>query len=165
MESASKLKLPTSLLDRGDLLSLIREVNSLSDFFVGANARQTGSPMQIPKTTRLLDQLVQLNQINLLEASSRKQLAADFEAILKTAPSVHMSFAMEPSPRSIEPLITWLRQNIHPQLLLQVGLQPQIAAGCILRTSNKIFDFSIRTYLEKQSQYLTALVAGTVNGQ
>ena len=55
-----------------------------------------------------------------------------------------MSFSADPSVTFLTKLMTWLRQEIHPQVLLTVGLQPTIGAGCILRTTNRYFDFSLR---------------------
>ncbi len=160
-----QFNLPSFLFNRGDVLRLIREVNSLNDFFVGAAARQTGTAMQVPKTTRLLDQLAEANQINLLDASARKKLQNQLEALLQQAPYIHMSFASEPTPRTIEPILNWLRANIHPHILLQVGVQPSIAAGCIVRTQNKMFDMSIRTYLQKQAKFLSILISGVADGR
>jgi F0F1-type ATP synthase delta subunit len=48
--------------------------------------------------------------------------------------------------------------------MLQIGLQPAIAAGCMLRTTNKVFDMSLRTHLMKQSDYLARMIEGTVDG-
>jgi F0F1-type ATP synthase delta subunit len=55
-----------------------------------------------------------------------------------------MSFSADPSPQFTQKLAAWLRQEIHPFVLLQVGLQPNIGAGCVVRTTNKYFDFSLR---------------------
>ena len=157
------LKLPNNLFSKSDLMQLMRELNSLNDFFVGAAARQTGNAMQLPKTSRIMNQLAELNGINLVDAQARKQLAQTLEELLRKAPAIRMSFATDPSPKTLEPVLVWLRTNIHPQLLLELGLQPSLAAGCMVRTPNKIYDFSLRTYLEKQSQFLTAMVTESVN--
>jgi len=159
------LKLPNNLFGRGDIMNLSRELNSLNDFFIGAAARQAGTPMQAPKTTRLMEQLAELNKLNLLDEPTRKKLGDELDRLIQQAPNIHISFASEPSPKTLEPVLVWLRANIHPQIMLQVGLQPSIAAGCTVRTANKIFDFSLRSYLEKQSQYLAALVSGAVDGR
>jgi F0F1-type ATP synthase delta subunit len=82
----------------------------------------------------------------------------------ENAPSFHVSFAVEPSPRALEKILVWLRENIHPQVLVQVGLQPAIAAGCVMRAANKVFDMSLRSNLKEQSGYLTQLVRGAVDG-
>jgi hypothetical protein len=47
-----QLKLPVGIVNKGDVMRLQRELNALNDFFVGASARKTGTPMQLPKTTR-----------------------------------------------------------------------------------------------------------------
>jgi F0F1-type ATP synthase delta subunit len=71
---------------------------------------------------------------------------------------LHISFAAEPSTQALEKILVWFRANIHPQALLQVGLQPTIAAGCVLRTPNKVFDMSLRNHLIEQQKYLMQLI-------
>jgi len=160
-----QLKLPVGIVNRGDVMRLQRELNALNDFFVSASARKAGTPMQLPKTTRHLSELAEANAVNLLEESHRQALNKSLEGILNDAPVLHMSFASEPTPKSIEPILEWLRVQIHPQTLLQVGLAPAIAAGAVLRTPNKFFDMSIRTHLQKQAHFLSELIAGVVDGR
>ena len=57
-------------------------------------------------------------------------------------------------------LITWIRQQIHPYTLLQVGLHPSIGAGCIVRTTNKFFDFSLRHRFSDQRMLLISKLRG-----
>ena len=76
---------------------------------------------------------------------------------------MHISFAAEPSVKALETILVWLRDNIHPKVLLQVGLQPAVAAGCVLRTPNKVFDMSLRAYLDRQGDYLVQLIRGAVH--
>ena len=160
MALSDQLKLPNSLVSQVDVARIMRELNSLNDFFINSRARPAGSPVQPPRLTRPLDQLAQNNQCNLLEEPQRKQLYDQLNNILGRAPLLHMSFAAEPSTKALETVIVWLRANIHPQALLQVGLQPTIAAGCILRTPNRIFDMSMRSHLKEQEPYLVELIAG-----
>jgi F0F1-type ATP synthase delta subunit len=158
------LKLPNSLISQADVTRLTRELNGLNDFFVSARTRVAGTPMQAPKITRLLDTLARENQVNLLKEDERARLLSGLNSVYEHAPSLHISFAVEPSPRALEKILVWMRQNIHTQTLLQVGLQPAIAAGCMLRTTNKVFDMSLRTNLKKQSGYLTELLKGVADG-
>jgi F0F1-type ATP synthase delta subunit len=158
------LKLPSIIVSQSDIARLIRELNGLNDFFIGARNRPSGTSMQPPRLSRLMDRLARENEVNLLEEKHRTKLMEMLKDIHKNAPSLHISFAVEPSPKALEQILIWMRQNIHPQVLLSVGLQPAIAAGCILRTTNKIFDLSLRTYLKQQSQYLTQLIRGAVDG-
>lgn len=158
------LKLPNNIISQVDVARVMRELNTLSDFFISTSGRPAGTAVQPPRLTRSLDQLAQSNNCNLLEEPRRKQLYTELNAVLGKAPLLHMSFAAEPPTRALETIVVWLRANIHPQSLLQIGLQPTIAAGCILRTPNRIFDMSIRSYLKQQEPYLVELIAGAARG-
>jgi F0F1-type ATP synthase delta subunit len=159
------LNLPTFVVSQADVAKLQRELNGLNDFFTTAKARQTGTAMQLPKLTRILNQLAHENRINLLEEADRNKLAAALAELYEQAPSLHISFASEPSPKALETLVVWVRTNIHPHSLIQIGLQPSIAAGCFLRTPNKVFDMSLRTTLKNSEPYLVKLIAGAVSGR
>lgn len=155
------LKLPNGLIGRSDVSRLMREMNGLNDFFAGAKTRPAGSPMSVPKVSRLLEALAAENKLNLLDDQQRSRLQAQLDELYKNAPSLHISFAVEPSPKAFEKILVWIRQNIHQQALVQIGLQPAIAAGCMLRTTNRMFDMSLRTHLMKQTDYLVQLLGGS----
>jgi F0F1-type ATP synthase delta subunit len=159
------LKLPPSVIGQPEVLRVTRELEALNDFFVGADARKGGTPIQPPRLSRILDQLAKQNAYNLLESAHRAQLLSSLEELPKKAPILHISFASEPPPKVMETILIWMRQNIHPQTLLTVGLQPSIAAGFVLRTPNKWFDMSMREYLRKQVPNLAKLIAGAVDGK
>jgi F0F1-type ATP synthase delta subunit len=158
------LKLSNSVISPSDVARLERELNSLDDFFVAAKARQTGTTMQLPKLTRALNQMAQDNNVNLLEESDRHRLAQALKLAYDQSPTLHISFATEASPKALEKMVVWVRTNIHPQALIQVGLQPSIAAGCFLRTANKTFDMSLRATMKKSEPQLLKLIAGAVDG-
>lgn len=159
-----RLKLPLAVASRTEVARLIRELTSLDDFFAGAKARTTGTSMQLPRLSRMLDQLTHDNEINLLDEDHRAKLLQDLKTIYEKAPRMHISFASEPSQKAFEKILDWLRLNIHPYALVQTGLQPAIAAGCMLRTPNRIFDMSLRSALTKQEPYLAQLIKGAVDG-
>ncbi len=157
------LKLPTAVVGEIDIARLRRELNGLNDFFVSTRNRTAGTAMQTPKLSRLLDQLAKDNHINLLTEDDRDQLLTTLNQIHEHAPRLQISFAADPPPRALEQILTWLRRFIHPHCLVQVGLQPGIAAGCIVRTPNRVFDLSLRANLKKQEPYLVKLIMGAVN--
>jgi F0F1-type ATP synthase delta subunit len=159
------LRLPSTIVSRVDVARLMRELTGLNDFFVGSQARTAGTAMQLPRLSRLIDQVARENNINLLDANHRKLLLENLQAVYDRAPSFHVSFATEPSPKATEKLLVWMRQNIHPQILLSIGLQPSIAAGCVLRTTNKVFDLSLRAKLKQETGYLSTLIKGAVDGR
>lgn len=156
----NNLKLPVSVAGQMDVTRLVRELKNLEDFFTSAAMRAGGTPMTPPRLSRLLDQTAKENQCNLLDQKQRVDLTERLSQVLKTAPFMHISFAADPQAKFMESIVVWLRENIHPQALVQVGLQPTIAAGCVLRTSNQVFDMSLRSNLKKQEPYLAQLIAG-----
>lgn len=158
-------KLPLTITGKAEVARLQRELSRLDDFFVDAAKRKPGQPISPPRITHALDDTARLNGINLLEAKGRKDMSLTLAAISAGVPSLHISFAAEPSPKALETVLQWLRANIHPQTLISIGLQPTIAAGCVLRTPNKIFDFSVGAKLKDQEEYLAKLIDGAVRGR
>jgi F0F1-type ATP synthase delta subunit len=156
------IQLSTNIVSQVDVARILRELKNLDDFFIAAKTRTAGSPMQLPRLTRLLDQVARENNYNLLEESHRKALYQELDQIIGTAPLLHISFAAEPSTQALEKILIWFRTNIHAQALLQVGLQPTIAAGCVLRTNNKVFDMSLRENLSNQKPFLVQLIDSAV---
>lgn len=158
------IKLPLSLTGRADINRLLREIAKIDEFFLSAKARQSGENIQPPRVTRVLSSLAQESRLNLLKEDEREFLKKQLEAILKRAPDLHISFATDPSPRALEKIVSWFRENIHPEALVVVGLEPGIAAGIVLRTPNKIFDLSLQSYLTKQEPYLVKLISEVTRG-
>lgn len=160
-----EFKLSAKVVGQADINRLVRELASLDDFLLSAAARTAGTPVTPPRMTYMLEQAARDNSFNLLEAAHRAELKAQLQAVLNSAPVVHISFATEPSVKVTDAILGWLRNNIHPQLLVVIGLQPTLAAGCVLRTGNHIFDMSLRTNLQKQEGYLVKLIEGAVSGK
>lgn len=139
---ALDMKLPISVATRSDVGRLVNEVEKVDSQYRQAAAQQGASqPIVI---SRLLQDIVGLNQVNLQQETDRAQLLNLLQQVRSKAPVLHMSFSVDPSSLFMERLMTWLRQHIDSQVLLQVGLLPNIGAGCVVRTTNKFFDFSLR---------------------
>ncbi len=151
---AVQLVLPATVTGLTDVTRLRRESETLDEYLRQAGLRKGGHATELPKFPAMLDDVATANHLNLLQAADRQKLADFLQQLQTKAPVVHMSFASEPSTEFTGKIVTWLRQNIHPLLLVHVGLQPSIAAGCTLRTTNKVFDFSLRQYFEQNSQLL-----------
>lgn len=160
-ERAKVLALPIGVVGRVDLGRLIREVQLLDEFLRQAAIREPGTPVKLPRTSRLMDEVIQLNQINVLIEPERQRLAQFLLQVRKRAPVLHISFSADPSPLFTQKLVTWLRREIHPFVLLQIGLQPNIGAGCVVRTTNQYFDFSLRqNFIDKRGLLAEKLIVG-----
>jgi F0F1-type ATP synthase delta subunit len=153
------LTLPVLITSSADVGRLARELEQIDNALLQLGLRAAAGEIKMPGTSRLMDQMLQLNKLNLLLADDRVLLQAFLAAVRDKAPVLHMSFSTDPSPAFTEKLIAWLRLEIHPELLLTVGLQPTIGAGCVVRTNNKYFDFSLRQdFLKKRQLLLDKLV-------
>lgn len=152
-EAASQV-LPLSVASPTDLGRLLRELETLDNNLMQYDLKgQTGS-VKMPKTSLLLDSVIDANKLDLLVPAQRKKIIAFLQQAKAHAPVLHISFGADPAPAFVEKLMTWLRQEIHPQVLLTIGLQPNIGAGCLVRSTNKYFDFSLRENFTKNRELL-----------
>jgi F0F1-type ATP synthase delta subunit len=147
------LKLPASIMTKQDLHRLIREVEALDNYILQNSIRGQKSAA-LPRLTTTLEALIRDNGLDIMHDKSRTTLSGTLTQLLKTAPVVHMSFAIEPSSFMTQKIVTWFRSEVHPALMLHTGIQPTIAAGCVMRTSNKYFDFSLRQHLQASQSML-----------
>ena len=137
-------KLPLSVVGPIDVGRLLREVEILDNFLLQATIREPGTSVKLPKTSRLMDEFVQLNKLNVLQPADRNKLKVYLAQLKDHAPVLHMSFSADPSPLFMQRLITWLRTEISATILVRIGLQPTIGAGCVVRTPNRYIDLSLR---------------------
>ena len=147
-------ELPVSVTSPGDVNRLLRELDAIDERFLQLRLRKAGDDVKLPKTSLLLDQTVTLNKLNLLQAEDRLQLRQTLQAVRDRAPVLHISFSADPSPAFMVKLVAWIRQQIHPFALVTTGLQTNIGAGCVVRTTNHAFDFSLAQNFAKQRALL-----------
>lgn len=159
MAHNDELTLPVLIFGVAELKRLAREIDSLENYLQQNKIRLPGKQPSLPRLSRMLDSLATQNQMNLLHDDDRYNLRQFLIETEKNAPVLHFSFASDPSSAFMAKLVTWLRRNIHPQALVTLGLQPSIAAGCIVRGPNKSFDFSLRSHLGENYKYLTEAIA------
>ena len=162
----TNLALPMAVVGAVDLGRLIREVEKLESVLqAGAIRAESQAAQQLPKLSLLLDQFTEINKLDLLQLSHR-QLAIKFLKEVRTsAPRIHISFSADPSPQFILKLTAWFRQKISPTILIAVGLQPGIGAGCVVRTTNKYFDLSLsKSFEDSRELLMTRLRASEVAG-
>ena len=156
------LRLPLQVTSPVDVGRLLRELEAIDGILSQATLRKENDT-KLPKTTGLMDQTIILNKIDLEDSPQRKALADFLKAVKSKAPLLHMSFSADPSTAFIEKLLTWLRKELDANLLVTIGLQPNIGAGCVVRSTNKYFDFSLRKdFASKRSLLLDKM--GSVLG-
>jgi len=158
-QASKALILPVAITSPVEIGRLINELTQLDETMMQLELRDPGQAVKMPKTTRLLDKLAETNKLNLLKPEDRQQLLKFLKLIHEHAPVLKMSFSVDPAPVFMERLATWLRQEIHPQILINVGLQPNIGAGCLVYGNSKVFDFSLKqTFVEQRNLLLQRLM-------
>ncbi len=149
------LKLPIQVITKADVSRLSREVDGIVAFFAQA-AIKGATTQTVPQLSAQLNALLAENNLNVLREEDRTQLVEFLSQLRSRAPIVHASFAVDPKPDFLMKITAWFRQEAHPHVLLQLGLRPSIAAGCIFRTTNKYFDFSFKKHFEDNKAALGA---------
>lgn len=159
-QGATTMHLPTSLVSASDVRRLHRELESLEDTIRAVRLRTNSPVAKLPRTSRALEEFASTNRLNFLLPDDRHHAAVFVDSIMKKAPVLHISFASEPTRRFTTELVVWLRQNFDPEMLVEIGREPAIAAGCVVRTSSKVFDFSLLEHMTAQRQLLTDKIFG-----
>lgn len=151
--------LPIQVVGPVEVGRLIRELEAIDTAILQGKLRTDGGEFDRPKTSQLMNATLDMNKLDILNESDRRSLAYLLHTIRDQAPVLHISFSADPTMAFIEKLMTWLRREIHPVVLLTIGLQPNIGAGCIVRSTNKQFDFSLRQDFLKKHELLRKSLA------
>jgi hypothetical protein len=159
MDTQQTLKLPERLISSIDLSRTLRELQGLDEALRQAELRKPGEPSKLIRSSVALEEMARINGVALTDKAHREQMIEVLHGFLEHAPRIHMSVAVEPSAKFTQRMIIWLRANIHPLILMEVGLQPTLAAGCMIRTNNKIFDMSLRHKFTENRQLLADSIA------
>ncbi|HSX43205.1 MAG TPA: hypothetical protein VLF59_03905 [Candidatus Saccharimonadales bacterium] len=141
---------PPALITRADLARLVREVEAIDNELESQKARNrtTGKTgYRVPNLSKSLGDFVDLNKVDFANDQKRMHLKEQLNILKDKAPIMHMTFAVEADPGSLQYLVQYLRTQVHPQTLLSVGLQPALIGGAYVRTPNHIHDFTLRARL------------------
>jgi hypothetical protein len=144
---------PPALVTRADLARLVREIEDIDNDLEAQKARNHASGQtgyRLPSMSRPLADFMELNKIDATNDQARMHLKEQMRVLKDKAPIMHMTFATEADPKSLQQLMAYLRQEIHPQTLLSVGLQPSLVGGAYVRTPNHVHDFSLRARMAQQ---------------
>jgi hypothetical protein len=158
MKTHDTFALPMSVVSKLDVAHLVSEAervdNELTTIAVrtkSGSSLETGAPVMSEQLATFLEQ----NGITLGDTRERTQLIKELRLLKDTIPTIHMTFATEADRESLQQLAKWLRESIHPQVVIAVGLQPALVAGVYLRTPNHVHDLSLRAALKGSRGVLT----------
>jgi len=155
------LMLPPSVVTKLDVTRMLSEVERVDDVLTtrAVRARISKHHLPAPIMSAQLTDFLDLNSISLSQSGDRSRLIKTLRLLKDKVPVVHMTFATTADPSSLARLVSWVRDNGHPQTVLVVGIQPDLVAGVYIRTPNHIYDFSMRRTLEKSHSLLVEQLA------
>lgn len=160
IENDTQFGLPPALIGRADVSRLLREIEKVDYELEAQTIRTPGQPLSIPNMSRALVEATTLNNIDITNLQERKRMLESLREAKDKAPNVQITFAVDPAPEIISQIISWIRDNLHPRALVTVGLQPAIVGGCVVRTPDHIYDFSMRKrFKDEQASLIESINA------
>jgi hypothetical protein len=138
--------LPASLIGNAEVARLIREIEKVDGDIEAQKVR--GESLRLPPISQGLSDFLSENKIDPADAKALAKLKEDLRKMKDKAPVIHMTFASEVDPYLLQKLVIWLREHIHPNAFVSVGLQPSLIGGVYVRTPNHVFDFSLKAVLK-----------------
>lgn len=158
--NTGEVRLPTGVVSMGDARRLRRELAAMEDMLQAIRLRTNSPVAKMPRLSRALEEYAGTNRLNFLLPDDRRRAALFMDDVIRHAPVMRVSFATEATRKFTTEFTMWLRANFHPNMLVEIGLEPNIAAGCVVRTTNKVFDFSLIKHLESQQPLLMKQLLG-----
>ena len=155
------IRLPTGVVSTGDARRLRRDLAALEDTLQAIRLRTNAPVAKLPRLSRSLEEFASTNRLNFLLPDDRHHAAVFVDYVLKKAPVMSISFASEATRKFTTELVLWLRANFDSEMLLEIGLEPNIAAGSVVRTTNRVFDFSLIKHLAEKRPMLMAKLLET----
>jgi len=146
-DKAPEYVLPPTLIGHADVARLIREIEAV-DGEVQAQKVRGGREVHLPAVSQSMSDFLELNKLDMTDGRALTALRSWLQQLKDHAPVVHMTFATEADPESLQQVVGWLREQAHPHTLLSVGLQPALVMGAYMRTPNQVHDFTVRALLK-----------------
>jgi len=137
-------RLPHSIITKSQLASLQRELVRLS----------TAKTAKQKKLSDDLEQFLAMNRIGTITAELQKKLLTALAATAKNAPQITIALGSLPDTDERIELITWLRSQIHPQLLLHIVQDSDVIAGAVIRTERNVYDYSLHSAIFSNTNLL-----------
>lgn len=156
MNESADFTLPPSIVSKLDITRLLSELERVDNEQTTADVRQkVGSTERAEITlSKQLSELLEQNKLSIDEGRKRSELIKKLRSLKENMPVVHMTFAVPADHESLQRLVTWWRESVHPQVVIEVGLQPALVAGVSIRTPNRVHDLSMRTALKNHHDQL-----------
>ena len=154
--------LPSNVVTKGDMSRLVIDLERVDDELTAADVRKKAGSKTVkyPVLSDELEAFLDENDLDLDESNERSDLIKKVRKLKNDVPVVHMTFATVADPESLQKLVEWFRESVHPQVVLETGLQPALVGGVYIRTPNHVHDFSLKGILQGRRDLLANELRG-----
>lgn len=141
-----ELKLPDSIGGKRDLILAMRQVEQILNDRLQDEVRERFGAKRVGTKAgqRAYEDLLEVNKLK-DDTETLKKLMQALEGLKQHSPKIRIAFAQEPDQDLYKQIVAWFRHEINPGLLVQVGVQPNIGGGFVLRTNARRYDMSLKT--------------------
>lgn len=148
-----QLRLPSSIATKTELVNTLRNLEEVLDAYVENGIRQQEGVdfEQRPDVSSNLASLVSENKLD-VSIDTLKALSRWLNHLKDHAPVIRFTFSSDPNQEFLSRIVIWLRKQSGTFVLLRYGVQPTIAAGCLMYTPARRYDFSLRRHLMKSGK-------------
>ncbi|HEU0266612.1 MAG TPA: hypothetical protein VFQ70_03220 [Candidatus Saccharimonadaceae bacterium] len=162
MSETRTYALPPSIVTKADVSRFLSEIERVDGALTTSTVRSkvSGEKAEPLVIAANVTDFLALNQLSLDDSRARTALIHDLRYLKDHVPVLHMTFATEADGESLETIITWVRREIDPNAVIEVGLQPDLIAGVYVRTPNHIHDLSARSLLKGGHELLVKELQG-----
>lgn len=150
VKTYENFSLPASVVTKVDVSRMVSDLERVDNEITTSEVRSgvSSSEAAAPAMSDQLREFLTINGLNLGNGSQRTDLIKQLRQLKDKVPTIHMTFAVTTDPESLRQLVAWLRESVHKQAVIEVGLQPALIAGVYVRTPNHINDLSLRAMLK-----------------
>lgn len=141
--------LPDSILLQRDLLKVRN--------YLITSASENVSAEEVISGSSHLQTLVQTNRA-VYDQTGLKGIGDGVEALLKNSPVFDVIFATSPHDTFLLELGRWFRSSVHRDSLLKISVRRSLGGGMVLRSKNRIFDFSLRPKILDTKQKIPEVI-------
>lgn len=165
-QEAKPLTFPPALVGRADLSRLLFELEAMDNDLESQKARSRGKTenYHMPNMSRPLSDFLEINKIDIANDHVRMNLRSQLRKLKDHAPVIHMTFATDADPESMQKIVGWIRTELHPQALISVGLQPALVGGVYVRTPNHVHDLSLRAHMRDSREVIVQALDALAKG-
>lgn len=77
-----------------------------------------------------------------------------FEKIVPGLPTLTLYLPTTPDEETLKKTVTWFRENLNPEILLDLVVKPELVAGCAYVLNGTYHDFSLHYFFTKHKDQI-----------